>query len=282
MEALEDKNRKKDNVIALLEERVKLLEDKNPESKTFAHTGSQTEDEDILFCQVCDYPADDLFSLGEHVGEFHSEKVAEDMDCNFCDVSFPSQVTLTEHKAKNHHDEEARQKQPNSAQFTRNKWKLTCKYCEQNFELKSDLLKHSKLEHTKSVSVCWNFEAGCCEYEDSFCWFAHEKSRVNMRQYNLNCNICDLTFKSRPEYMKHRKLCHINILPECKNNMEGVCQYGDKKCWFKHSIEKYDTTEQNEGEKIEYKEVVGKLFDIVEKMTERLANLEKTNSNIEG
>ena len=52
-------------------------------------------------------------------------------------------------------------------------------------------------------------------------------------------------------------------------------------CWFKHSIEKYDTTEQNEGEQIEYKEVLGKLFDIVEKITERLANLEKTNSNIE-
>ena len=41
---------------------------------------------------------------------------------------------------------------------------------------------------------------------------------------------------------------------------------------------KYDTTEQNEGEKLEYKEVVGKLFDIVEKMTERLANLEKNRT----
>ena len=45
---------------------------------------------------MCDYPAGDLFSLGEHVGEFHSEKVAEDMDCNFCDVSFPSQDTKQE------------------------------------------------------------------------------------------------------------------------------------------------------------------------------------------
>ena len=26
-----------------------------------------------------------------------------------------------------------------------------------------------------------------------------------------------------------------------KNRMEGACQYGDKKCWFKHSIGKYDT-----------------------------------------
>ena len=56
--------------------------------KTFAHTGSQTEDEDILFCQECDYPADNLYSLGEHVGEFHSEKVAEDMDATFVSSSF--------------------------------------------------------------------------------------------------------------------------------------------------------------------------------------------------
>ena len=33
---------------------------------------------------------------------------------------------------------------------------------------------------------------------------------------------------------------------------------------------------------IEYKEVVRKLFEIIEKVTERLANLEKSNSKIEG
>ena len=57
---------------------------------------------------------------------------------------------------------------------------------------------------------------------------------------------------------------------------------GIQKCWFKHSIEKSDTKEENEGEKIEYKKVMGKLFDIVKQVTERLANLEKLNSNIEG
>ena len=51
--------------------------------------------------------------------------------------------------------------------------------------------------------------------------------------------------------------------------MEGVCQYGDKKCWFKHSIEKSYSKEENEVEKIEYKEVMGKLCDIVDKVAER-------------
>jgi hypothetical protein len=53
------------------------------------------------------------------------------------------------------------------------------------------------------------------------------------------------TFKSRPEYMRHRKLCHADILPECRNSMDEVYQYGDKKCWFKHSIGKSDTKEEN-------------------------------------
>ena len=35
-------------------------------------------------------------------------------------------------------------------------------------------------------------------------------------------------------------------------------------------------------EKRKYKKVMGKLFDIVEKVTERLSNLEKPNSNIDG
>ena len=86
-----------------------------------------------------------------------------------------------------------------------------------------------------------------------------------MTQFSLNCNICDLTFNSRPEYLKHRKLVHIDLVPEAKITKEGACQYGDTNCRFKHNIEK-------EGESIEYNE---ELFDIVEKVTGRLANLGK-------
>ena len=71
-------------------------------------TGSQTEDEDILFCAECEYPADDLYSLGEHVGEFHSEKVVDDILCSFCGEGFPSKEILTEHEVKNHRDESER------------------------------------------------------------------------------------------------------------------------------------------------------------------------------
>ena len=75
--------------------------------------------------------------------------------------------------------------------------------------------------------------------------------------------------------MKDRKLVHIDLVHECQNIKEGACQYGDTNCWFKHNIEKYHTKGQNEGESIEYNEVVKKLFDIVEKVTERLAKFGK-------
>jgi hypothetical protein len=201
----------------------------------------------------------------------------EEIDCNFCGERFSSEDILTEHKSEKHRDESASYKQPNEAKSFRKKFTFTCKFCEEDFDLKSELMKHSKMEHTKSLSVCWNFVAGCCDYEESFCWFAHEKNKVNMMCTYSKCNIYDLTLKSRPEYLKHRKQFHIDIVPECKNKMNGACQYGNTNCWFKYKIEKYNTKEQNESDKIEHNKVVEKLFDIVEKVTERLAKLEKSN-----
>ena len=98
VEALENKNK-------FLGEKVKSLEKVNRESvtsktQTLVQSGTQTEDEDILFCQECEYPADDLFTPGEHVGEFHTEKVVHDKVCNFCGERFSSEDILTE--SKNH------------------------------------------------------------------------------------------------------------------------------------------------------------------------------------
>ena len=44
-----------------------------------------------------------------------------------------------------------------------------------------------------------------------------------------------------------------------------------------NSHENYNNKEQNEGEKMETNEVVKKLLNIVEKVTERLAKLEQSN-----
>ena len=72
----------------------------------------------------------------------------EDIDCNLCGEGFPSQEILTEHKSKDHRDESATQKQSNESKSLRKKFTFTCKFCEENFELKSEVMKHSKREHS--------------------------------------------------------------------------------------------------------------------------------------
>ena len=134
IEALENKTK-------FLGEKVKSLEKGNPKSETSkAQTGTQTEDDDILFCQECEYPADDLFTLGEHVGEFHSENLVLDKVCSICDDRFSSEEFLTEHKTKNHRGESARQKYSNEENSDRKEHKFTYKFCEQHFEGKGKIL----------------------------------------------------------------------------------------------------------------------------------------------
>ena len=69
-----------------LVERVKTFE--TNETLSLVQTGTQTKDEDVLFCQDCEYPADDLYSLGKHVGEYHTETHADDFGCTFCGDNF--------------------------------------------------------------------------------------------------------------------------------------------------------------------------------------------------
>ena len=50
----------------------------------------------------------------------------------------------------------------------------------------------------------------------------------------------------------------------------GSCAFGDEKCWFKQEGEK-NTIEQNVDEN---REIITKLFDMMEKFTERFEFIE--------
>ena len=77
--------------------------------------------------------------------------------------------------------------------------------------------------------------------------------------------------------MIHRKREHVDIVPKCKEEF-GNCQFGDKKCWFRHiEIEyenaKIDTKHMNEKKE----DILEKIFDMVEKFTEQKIHLENKN-----
>ena len=67
--------------------------------------------------------------------------------------------------------------------------------------------------------------------------------------------------------MKHRKRKHPEMVNTCKNI---ECIYKNE-CWFRHDFEdiKEDNIKANENEKL-----IEKLVGLVEKLSERVSNLE--------
>ena len=94
--------------------------------------------------------------------------------------------------------------------------------------------------------------------------------------------------------MKHRKKEHRPSVPKCRNSINGTCKYGSIFCWFTH-----DDLDTNDNDRFmdEKNEVIQKLIEMMERMTERIVKIEensrkendhkitkenKTNSNNEG
>ena len=94
-------------------------------------------------------------------------------------------------------------------------------------------------------------------------------------------NICDETFTSRSELMYHNKRKHTKQVPLCNKNINRTCWFGNNNCWFIHEEVNESEKERKDGELtldnevIEKDEVVQRLFQMVEKLTERMFRIEK-------
>ena len=66
-----------------------------PKDEVQKTTSAQTEFADIQFCTVCEYPAEDLFDLGEHMCEFHSEGYENKISWHYCDDTFDTKDSLS-------------------------------------------------------------------------------------------------------------------------------------------------------------------------------------------
>ena len=186
-EVLEKENKDSMEMISKLKEKLQKQNHVNT-----VHVGSQTDDADLLFCEECEYPAETLYELGEHVGEFHS---GHRIPCDFCDNIYLTKKELKDHEIKEHTANISRDVNTHSPYLSVDEGKeskdqrhnemSSCKFCDKRFQNKKDLMKHNKEKHLETLSSCWNFEAGSCEFEDN-CWFKHDKIEVDKENENLN------------------------------------------------------------------------------------------------
>ena len=187
--------------IHLLEETVKILEVKSSkveiENKNANKKASetQTEDVDMMRCGECDYPAQDICDLGAHIHEVHgSEGFEEAITCNYCQEKFKTKDSLMVHRKKVHIERVSfcSNFQNGTCYFesddcwcahTKPSVMLRCTFCEKEFPIKSELMRHRKKEHSSKIKLCFKSVNGECLYQNN-CWYKHEENQDHTENQN--------------------------------------------------------------------------------------------------
>ena len=135
---------------------------------------------------------------------------------------------------------------------------------------------HKKQQHIEMVDTCWGYISGNCIFGDPKCWFRHLPSNFS----DMKCELCDESFRTKHEYKKHEKQEHTSEVPICKEFESRTCKRGDKFCWFKHEKkEEFKQECNNHVEQIENDKVLERLFDLIEKITDRMNKFEQDIKN---
>ena len=149
----------------------------------------QTE---IIRCEECEYPADDMHELVDHMHWSHPLEDYENDDyikCSYCREEFHIKSELMMH-IQNQHPEKVKQcvffiegkcTFGNECWFSHDQSKpleeFKCAICESKFTSKFDLMHHRKKEHGRKVPKCKNEKNGCCQFGPKFCWFIHTEDK---------------------------------------------------------------------------------------------------------
>jgi hypothetical protein len=233
---LEGKEKKYQEAIKSLEERVKNLKSETPlksqvdlETQTSSNPG---DTEPQIPCRLCIYVATCEEQLNWHMDDEHD--LNTDM---YFETDFPCEIC--------------------------GKW------CRTGADLTYHLKKHEvvKSVHPIEGKTCSYFLDGCCVFDSNECWFDHPDT-VPRTLKSLKCRFCEKTLQNKSELMVHRKLEHPQKISACKKEMDGSCVFGSEKCWYKHGkiIENMD---------VEPTDMISRLFGMMEKFTKRMEEMER-------
>ena len=228
---------------------------------------TQTERGIELKCTECNFEALTNTELSWHMGEVHGwseDQRNDEIDmeagpryCGKCNFEAANGYELDGHIWSEHDENDC---EP-----------FTCQICDKTFPLLKDLMRHKKNDHKEKVSLCWNFANGSCIYGEKNCWYNHNESAS--AQTHTKCSICGETFTSIGFFKRHMKSEHTEKVKECNKYKEGCCSYLDN-CWFIHENLSSNNVENNEN-KNENNNDMARLFDIVEKYTEKVLKIEE-------
>ena len=186
-EVLVTENKEKIKKINILQKKINELEVNKSKEKSSKSASVQTDNVDGMLCVECEYPAEDIFDLGEHMYEMHAEVNEEyNESCHYCTQLFKTKRDVMLHSKKWHKEKvkPCRNFMKGQCDYTEIEcWfshtetvdsvknKFECSFCGENFDFHSDLKFHKKKQHMENVPMCRE-EIEDCHFGEK-CWSPH-------------------------------------------------------------------------------------------------------------
>ena len=178
----------------MLEETITLMERRENSVKTDIDVQTEDQDDEMMRCNECEYPAEDIYDLGEHMYEIHTlESLDSTIVCHHCGFKLKTKKELMVHRKELHKEKvgPCRYFLEGKCEFSdadcwfshekNNSGKklqvYTCSFCGKVFKMRSDFMHHRKQEHNKNVPICKNELNGTCQIQN--CWYNHSEIKMS-------------------------------------------------------------------------------------------------------
>ena len=103
---------------------------------------------------------------------------------------------------------------------------------------------HIRDNHEETRDVCIYYQQSWCNFFASECWNSHKAKQNEVRgnKEDFKCFSCQMVFKTKSGMFKHRKLKHIEEVPECRKYQVGECGFSKEFCWNKHTNKEHESS----------------------------------------
>ena len=154
-----------------------------------------------------------------------------------------------------------------------NNEQIKCRYCDEEFGLKWNLMMHRKNNHEATVAICRNYADGNCSFTAEACWWVHVRRGNN--EESIQCFICSETFNNKSKLMSHRKKKHSSFVQICSQFSNKSCRFQEDFCWYSHRTEEENAASEDEEKECEIPSVFRKVLNNPRPPSESLAKKQK-------
>lgn len=222
---LEEKNNI-ENESALFEMKSKGFQRDSPQNGSFPR--QKREKTKKFKCKRCDFQGAEEWHLNNHMKLIHGVKKEcnDETNCSGCDDHGRDETSAEIHEQLNHSK----------------KGQIKCKNCPEVFRDQVHLSLHMKMKHEENKIKELEFNCNECDFQgnSNFQLQKHQKLKhidkgeTIVLAGNFKCRICEEEFEEKANLMIHRKMKHINVVAQCRNFVQGICNRTPDSCWWNH------------------------------------------------